>query len=317
MAVVSVQPTHTNRTADIDAENGGRIVRPYIVRTDSKYDGSLVVANAADLPNLGSEYSAGGSESSSNWIAKRIIPRQRAESPLVWDVDVEYEPREASGQGADDFDPQSQPTDYQWKTIQESTEMPVDSYGLKAQTTAGEPFEDAPSADKSYRELVITRNEASFSGYQMDEYVNTLNEAPIFGYDAKEGRIVSIDASGQYDPVFGGYWQVTYTIQFRKTSVWAATVDSNKILPNGTYPSGFAAVTAIGPWDIVKRNRGTMAKKAAGDAVAEPIIGTGGHQFSNGYDIAPNGLKRSESLGDPYYLVFRPYQPKNWTPLNL
>lgn len=318
MAVTSCKPAHPNRSGDFSpADGSGRIVRPYIAITNAKTDGPLIIQSDSRLPNYGAPYDAGGGEASTNLIVKRIIPRQRSQSPYVWDVDVEYEARTIDGEGADDNMPESQPVDYAWKTIQENREMPVDAYGIKAQTTAGEPFQDAPEAERSYAALTITRNVESFDKSAVDQFVNTLNQIPIFGYAAKEGRIVSIDATGQYDPIYGGYWQETIEIQFKLTSVWATQVDSGKILPNSTYPGGgVPTVTEVGPWDIVKRNAGTQRKRVSSATVTESITDAKGMEVGVA-DLNPNGTQRTEATGDPYYIVLRPYKPASWAPLEL
>lgn len=303
MAIVSVVETHQNRDGERTIE-GGRLRRAFIVRTSAVGDSLVTVLNASGIPALYSTYT-NGTESAANWILKRKTPRQDSNSPLVWFVECDYEPRTSADD--EEANPVQRPPKLSWRTVQESREMLVDAYDRKAQNTAGDPFDSPVEADKSSRVLILTRNESSFSQTAADEYVNTLNQSPIFDYAAKEGRMISIDGETEFDPDFGEYFSVTYEIHFRKTSVWVPTIAAAKLIPSGV---------TLGPWDTTRRNIGTREKKSDTGDELHVTVDDNGLFIPEGVDLDASAI-RVTAGSDPFYIVLRPYLPKNWSPLAL
>ena len=306
MAVTEVIEVHGGRDGETPLSGEWKIMRSYVVVTNSKRDGQITVCGAAGLPAIGSSYN-NGSESSSAMILRSKKAKQKKESPLVWEVDCEYTPVTSSGEGAaaTTGDVTLLPTKYTWRTIQETSDVLVDYVPQKVQNAAGDPFLDAVTADKSYFQLIIERNEDSFDGIAMSYYVNSLNAEPFFGFDEKTCRMVAIDATAEYDVQYGGFWTVTYEVHIRKPADWKPDITIGRELPAGT---------AQGPWDRVVRNIGNRARLvAAGEAT--PVI-LRGHVVTDGVDLDDEGLELPAGE-EPYYWVFRPYGPTSWKPLDI
>lgn len=305
MAILSVKETHDGNDGEQTLDGGLRITRIFYVRTTANSDGPYTVINAAGLPGIGDSYT-NGTESASGIILKRIRPKRHRDQPLLWTVECEYEEQVIDGEGAEAGAPEARPTKYTWSTIQEPNDIEVDTTGQKTQNSAGDVFLSGVQVDKSAASLTIERNESSFDRPAMEAYINTLNSTPIFGYAAKEGRMISIDATGEYDAIYGGFWTVTYTIHFRLSSIWVPSITAAQLLPASVSP---------GPWDVTRRNVGTRARPAAGE---EPInaVDAHGHQETEGVDLIADGTRKATAAA-PFYYVFKPYAAANWSPLSL
>jgi len=306
MAVTEVIEIHSGRDGDLALDGEWKIKRSYIVVTNSKRDGQITVCGAAGLPTLGSAYN-NGSESSSAMILRSKKAKQKKESPLVWEVDCEYTPvtSEGEGEAAPTGDPTLLPTKYTWRTIQETADVLIDTVPQKVQNAAGDPFLDPVTAEKSYFQLIIERNEDSFDGIDMSTYINTLNAEPFFGFEAKTCRMVAIDATAEYDVLYGGLWTVTYEVHIRKPDDWKPYITIGRELPAGSEQ---------GPWDRIVRNIGNRERLAAGEAPV-PVIERG-HVVTDGVDLDDDGVKLAEGE-EPYYWIFKPYAEKSWTPLDI
>jgi hypothetical protein len=306
MAVTEVIEVHGGRDGDIALNGEWKVTRSYIVVTNSKRDGQITVCSAAGLPTLGSAYN-NGSESSSPMILRSKKAKQKKESPFVWEVDCEYTPITIAGEGdsATTGDVTLIPTKYTWRTIQETADVLVDTVPQKVQNAAGDPFLDPVTAEKSYFQLIIERNEDSFDGIAMSEYINTLNSEPFFGFDAKTCRMVAIDATGEYDVVYGGFWTVTYEVHIRKPADWKPYITIGRELP---------VDSEQGPWDRIVRNIGNRERLTIGDPPT-PVIERG-HVVTDGVDLDDDGVKLADGE-EPYYWIFKPYASKSWTPLDI
>ena len=306
MAVTEVIEVHGGRDGETPLSGEWKIMRSYVVVTNSKRDGQITVCGAAGLPAIGSSYN-NGSESSSAMILRSKKAKQKKESPLVWEVDCEYTPVTSSGEGAaaTTGDVTLLPTKYTWRTIQETADVLIDTVPQSVQNAAGDPFLDPVTAEKSYFQLIIERNEDSFDGIVMSEYINTLNEGPFFGFDAKTCRMVAIDATAEYDVQYGGFWTVTYEVHIRKPDDWKPYITIGRELPVNSEQ---------GPWDRVIRNIGNRARTTVGEAPT-PVIERG-HVVTDGVDLDVDGLKLAEGE-EPYYWIFKPYAATSWAPLDI
>jgi hypothetical protein len=314
MSVISVKETHEGREGDLTADSAS-LRRVFLVRTDDVRDGALTVRDAAGIPALYSTY-FDGTTANASYIAKRKTATNLDGSQKAWRVEVEYETLNSDTGSEASLLPQLRPAEYTWATGSAQQEMLIDKLAQPVKNSVGDPFDPPVERNNSYRILTIVRNELSFSGYDTDAYVDTLNSAPIFGYDAAEGRIDSIDATVEYDANYGAYWRVTYVIHFRKTAQWAPTIASNRRLQisSGTISTG---ATAPGPWDVTRRNIGTRYKKTSGSTKANMAKDDAGIYVSDPIDLADDGTRNDDPGDTPYYWIFFPYARASWAPLRL
>lgn len=311
MSVIGVWETHDGREGDLTIDSG-TLRRVFWVQTDNAHDGPLVARDAPGVPQLYSVYFDGYAVNL-NYVVKRKSATNADGSQKLWKVEVEYEAK--LNPDDDQRNPTLRPAEYSWSTGSTSEEMLTDVGGQTVQNSVQQPFDPAVERNRAFSILTITRNESSYDDKAMDAYRDTLNSSPIFGYDAREGRMDSINAVTEYDQEFGAYWRVTYTIHFRNSSKWFITIASDHRLMDvsGTPTTG---APAPGPWDITRRNIGTLCRKTAG-AKADVALDSQGNHLPDPVDLKPNGTKVDSLEPEIFWWIFSPYSPRSWSPLRL
>lgn len=314
MAITSVKETFTRRDGD-RGETTSALRRQFIVQTDSVRTAQKTILNDARLPRINSYYN-NGEEVDSRYLAKRIIPTQNNDSPLVWDVTVEYEL--FSGEAlSSEPNPVLRPATMTWTTAQVGIDLTVDATGYRAENSNGDPFDPAIPSQKAQRVLIYERAERTWNPSLMDTYVNTVCKSELFGYAAREAKMEAINATAEFDAEYGAYWKVTYEIHFRRSAVWQPSIDYDRMIPQNT----FSASNNPGPWAEYVRNVGWRYRN---DDTCDPDADTGclrPAETGGLQDVQPIDLKQTgEKLDDgalPWWVVLQPYLPKSWTPLNL
>lgn len=314
MAVTWVRERHAGRDAERTADTGD-LRRQFIVQTDDVRTAQLTILGDARIPRRYSWYSNGG-EMSLAYVAKRHSIRQIDNSLYLWEVTVHYEAK--TKEDDDEPNPTLRPADYSWSSEQATVDLLVDKRSRKVQNTFGDPFDPGIETTRTFSVLTIERNEASYSQIDKEQYVNTLNAAPIFGYARREGRIDSVNARSAYDPDYGSYWRVTYVMHFRDSTTWVPVIDSGRLLPSGVYGGG----NPLSPWFNVVRNIGSRYRRnntcdRAADLDCVKQASDGGFQSPLGVDLHPTDHTKLDPGTDPYWNVFEPFETKSWTPLGL
>jgi hypothetical protein len=297
---------------DVDAElttDGLSATVKFLVKTTAATDGWLAVMAAAGIPQQGDSYNLQG-ETSDNLIVKRVKPRRPKpqEQPLLWEVEVVYEVRDPTeGPDWEAGYPPSKPVKYSRRTGYEQAEMVVDAAGTKVQNAAGDPFLDAIPDEKPYTILTLEKNvEYAFDFDSIESLRNTTNSSPftspLGNWDADEGRIVNVDADGEYDATYGAYATLRIEIHFRKSAIWVPSITAAQILP---------ASRTLKPWDVTRRNIGTRYKTGGVLYVAKD---SEGFVVTEGLDLTSAGDKAAVAA-DPYYYVFKRCASASWAPL--
>lgn len=303
MSVVSVTESHDGREGEIDTESG-TLRRVFWVRTDNAKDGAIVALNAPGVPPLYSVY-FDGLVVNLNYVAKRKNATNHSDSQKLWKVEIEYEAK--SSENDDEQNPVNKPATYAWSDFSTAVEMIKDTAENKVENTANQPFDPPIETLKVTDVLTITRAEASYDSNAMAYYKNTLNPTPFFGWGSRTGRLDSISATSEFDPEYGAYWNVTYVIHFRLESSWVPTIAQAQLIN----------ATNIGPWDEARRNQGTreLITSTKLRAAADPA----GKEFSDPVDLDAAGkrLAVTDPATDPFYVVFKPFADKSWSPLRL
>lgn len=304
MSVVAVWESHDGREGDQETDSA-TLRRVFWVRTNNPKDGSLTAINAPGVPPLYTPY-FDGLTVHLGYVVKNRRATNHSDSQMLWKVEIEYEQK--NDEEDDENNPLNKPATYDWSDFSTSVEMIVDTATNKVENTAHQPFDPGIETLKSTDVLTITRNEQSYNAWRMEDFKNTLNATPIFGWAAREGRIDSISAKSEYDAEYGAYWTVTYVIHFRITTRWVPTIPANRLINQ----------TSIGPWDEVRRNVGTRYKLASGSTKTDAAVGNNGLQESDPVDLKDDNTRLPlADLGSPYYCVFLPFYDFSWSPLRL
>lgn len=240
MAVLSVTEYAKGREG-IVGQVGRRLYRRvFVVVTDTPYDDPLVVTSDPEIPQPYDPYQT-ETTFDNRVVVRSVIPRQRDNNRMVWDViveyDSEYEVRDnpftelpeiradsetyeqpLPGRAAITYDPQSQSP---------QSEDPAEAgdqilvWGEGITTSAGEPFDPPVTITKSRPIIVFTRNEPNFSVAFKVRYENTVNKLLWSGLQPRQAWLRSIRATNhvQKSSTVGvadiHYYRVEYTFALR------------------------------------------------------------------------------------------------------
>jgi hypothetical protein len=221
MAIVSVTESHTGR----ESANGqlGRRVRRrrFIVVTNDAHTSTVFVERAIDpssglqIPQPYQTYLT-ESEFDNGVVVRAVLARNRDETRLVWDVDVEYdsefEPFENPYTEPPDIRfeteiyeqplPGRAATFYSTATPSPGSESPEEA-GLEAltawgqgfTTSAGEPFDPPPTMPRARPIVRFIRNQPLFTLADKVKYENSVNKLTWCGLQKRQAWLRSIGVS--------------------------------------------------------------------------------------------------------------------------
>lgn len=231
-----VEELDTEHTGTVfNAMDGHReYTRLFLVRVKDKGMGPLAVCTAKYLPRPWSSYmSKDGLEFDLLAKAQEIDASQPDKTDWsVWHVTVKYStkmppggipqtpgwpagpggPGGAGGKGAAN-NPEMEPPEERWESIEVQRAWPVDLSGLPFVNTAGVPLNPAPTVEVGMPVYVLTRNELFYNYKTAAKYSFAVNSDKIFG-GAAPGTVrlrppVAVKTyKGDYE-----YWRVTYRFE--------------------------------------------------------------------------------------------------------
>jgi hypothetical protein len=273
------------RQAGGDSSDGsGEDTRVFIVACDGVMTRREVLADRR-IPQPADAWDLDGGDP--NMLVSKRTAEMDSRSKRHWVVTIRYAPR-TSGDG-NSASPLLRLPKVQFGTYEESIVLEKDLDDEKMETTAGEPFEEAPEWVRNYRMITLTRNEQVFS-LDVDSYMDSVCAHALFGKPAKTWRMGSITATGpELDAELGVfYWAVTYVMYYN--------------------PKG---------WTKKIRNRGLRIKKTVGaDVLVLPATDDDGLTFATAIDLGEDGDKLAPD-GEVVYLERRGYENKSWSALRL
>lgn len=321
MAVIGTAlPVGTGREA-VRGQNGRRIyVRPFIVQTDSPFTASKAVMDAPLLPRMYEPYQT-STESDMGALVRSVIPRQRDNSRLLWDVNVTYdseferldnpytEPidivcdsevydQPLPGRAAIFYDPYATSPQSEDPLSDDHEDEAVKAWGQGIVTSAGEPFDPPPVSQRSRPIVRFTRNQADFSVAVKVLYENTVNRYPWSGLQARQAWLRSIIATSHvFKSTTVGQADIFY---FRVEYVFALKVETwdLQLLDIGSYYLDYSSGQG--------RRRAFKVK-----STGEPRLGLLDH-----LDPAQPGKKLPE--GAPaQFLRWRQFREVDYNPLGI
>ncbi|MHC4984197.1 MAG: hypothetical protein ACYTF6_13645, partial [Planctomycetota bacterium] len=188
----------------------------WVVIMDRATDKGLVVEQANALPDLGSAFADDASA-----ICESRIPRETAESPKVWNVEVAYRSVTPGTREEKPRTPEEAiqlPPRRWWTTLPIQTYPLTDIVGLKFANSAGDPFDPPPLMFQHHRVLHLVANRLDFDAAKAEDYIDSINTDPITvdkkDYPRFAGKIITFDGQQIWLNNKDLYWEVTIEIEF-------------------------------------------------------------------------------------------------------
>lgn len=232
MAVVGIAYEKAGSPGPLrETDNGFSITRTFIVRTNSRADGPIIVDAAVGLPQRGNVYASLNESHPYLFCTNRTIKRLNDKSKN-WIAECEYEtpkPGEKQGQQQDDQRPEfelpvirgansSELRDVE-KTIED--DPMVDPKPIV--NGVGEPFTPHPKKPVYFPTLEITRNEPITTpiGQTQIAYVGTINSDTFWGLGEAQWFCADISWDVQSKVLTSGllipYFSVHYVFHAKDT----------------------------------------------------------------------------------------------------
>lgn len=288
MAVVACNEV-TGREGARDKNANKRYTRVFQVLTDAPTDGAKQVIEHPGLPGYGDIWELvtyGGDVLDQDQEAFLVEKRPAQTDPdnlLNWTVYCEY-----VGRG----DPTLEPPEIDWDTQKWQKTTQEDVYGVFVANSAGDPYQDGLTADRSRFTVTIRQNVLTWDPVDAANYLDTLNEQMFLATAHPPGflpalcKLSSLGASAVWYESNAAvhYWRRTAKVE----------------------------VSLYG-WRTRKLDEG-FNEVVLGERV--PIILPGGGKPASPVPLDGAGA-RIAPAGTPTYREFDGYPLADWTPLNL
>jgi|GEM_PF-6272894 len=288
MAVVHCKEV-VDRSGDIDKLSAKRYTRTFQLLTDSRTDGAAIVRDYAGLPDIGdawesvNEFDVVTDIDVDAFCVEKRATQTNKDCPNDWTVKCEY-----VGKG----DPTLEPAEVDWSCVKYQAAMQRDFYDVWVRNSAGDPFEGGITRDKTRFAVMIRKNVLTWDPAEALEYIDTTNQAIFLfashfpGFAPGMCKLSDLNASAVWYEDLSGihYWKRQAKIEI-STEGWEL-----KILDAG------------------------FRKLVSG--ATKPIMDTVGAKISSPALLDGSGAVVAPA-GNPVWLTFTPYEPKDWTPLAL
>jgi hypothetical protein len=197
---------------------------------------------------------------------------------------------------------------WSFERYEKALQMDLDGYPLW--NTVGDPFDPPPARDANRLMLSVVKNVAAFDFEQAQEYIDSVNDRPFVGFPKNCAKIMGISCSDRMFEDDTEFYQVTYTIAFKK--------EHQQIDPATGEPAEEAGQPLYSGWQFELLNQGfrylnlaataiLRAEDRPGTPAAKPILLTWeGNKFDD-----------LEFTPDAVFLPFRVYEAKDWTILEI
>jgi hypothetical protein len=238
MSVVKIvyDPTFdVKRRGSLGAAYNRERVRYFRAYTDDPSDSDEVVlaeAGAGILPARGDTFIDGRGNADPYAICQHITATE-SDDPQKWLVEALYT-SEATEIAREDVDPLLEAPKVVWGTEVVQQYSSVDINSVPIQSSAGELYPGGHAKERRIRTLKITRNEAVFDIDQADQFQETVNLDPIWGYQPGMVWLYEINSPDAHKYRSGvTYAEVQYCFKMDREIVDPAT---NNVLNNFDTP---------------------------------------------------------------------------------
>lgn len=284
----------TGRDGSEDKLTNKRYVRKFRVLCDSPTDGAALVLAHDELPQRGSTWESVDAEGTvTDYDEDAFCVDRKAESSNndlyhEWIVTISY-----AGKG----DPLLEPPEIETSCVKFQVAMQKDWYGVWVVNSAGDPYENGITRDRTRFVVTIRQNVLDFDMIDAIDYIDTTNENTVFQLSNPPGfkpglcKISELAAVAIWleDHSAVHYWKRTAKVEIDREG-----------------------------WDRLILDAGFNKRVSIlGIPTRVPIILPGGGKLSGPVPLDGAGNQLIHPA-DPVYLPpFTPYAPKDWSPLGL
>jgi hypothetical protein len=224
MSVTAVKETWVNRRG-AQTDTNSDYERVFRVLTDNPLDGPVTVLTAPGIPKLLEAYADANGSVDGNAFCNKREPTQDQDDPTTWLVrcyyttDVTQSPWLAPPEVTWGTEKYQRPAYAAFNPFYPNPNDKSVTQFVPVINSAGEMFDPPPMFDDSRPTLTVRRNELVYNQAIAVLYQDAVNSDNFAGFAPGVAKMDSITAvSKQAGPIT--YWEVTYTIHFRREG-WA------------------------------------------------------------------------------------------------
>lgn len=296
MSVVAFTET-TSRDGSQDVDSNKRYRRTFQVLTGTPQDGAAVVLAYAEIPNFNDAYAYTDDTVpefpvlviDGDAVVVQVEVSQDDDNLQNWTVIVHYAGVE---------DPEAQPAEVDYSPTRYQKALVEDLDDEPVRNSAGDPFADGITVDRTRFTLVVTKNLVSFDPVEMLEYQDTVNQAPFLvevhppGFDAETCKLTVGAKRVRKQGTSQFYWAVRYEIDIDREG-W-------RVKPRD---AGFNY------YDAVANKKLPIISEATGLPYSTPQLLDG-----SGAVLPQDG---DPVIAGPGGAGFKGYEVKDWAPLGI
>ncbi len=225
MSIVSVEEMRNSPDMSFGLDDDRTYTRTFIVISDDKNDGPIIVTTDPSIPRHFDVY-AFGNERDNGSVVVDIDQERDIDNPLKWIVTVSYDSKDKAvtkqrnrDKAPRDFDEDGVPDNMEIRYGTEVREKAAvrDVLTKKAiKNSAGDLFDPPPVAPDPVLVINITRDEAedTFSADNVEKFIKKTNKKPFFGFPEGTCLMDDINSDRQFqNNTF--FWRVNYQVKVR------------------------------------------------------------------------------------------------------
>jgi hypothetical protein len=286
MAVVSVKETWDGRGGEKGRIGENRLIRTFLVLTDSKLDTPHAILSSGMVPV---PYSS-THPANALLLCRRVSATQKAESPFAWDVEAEYTDERSDEEDENpEENPLLRPVDVDWDSVQyqKPFEKTIDDRAVV--NSAEVPFDPPLVIDDARWVVTVTANVADVPAGILG-YNNRINDDAItvdgITFPARTVKVQGIRISRRRRENAVSFRQFTFQLNYRSEGWLVRPLDR-----------GFQQLDGGKLVQITDRDDKEVSEPAM-------LNGSGGVLRPDLYD---DTIPEPDPLPEPVYLEFKGY----------
>lgn len=199
--------TGGSTTLNLDGKRVRTSKRRFLVKTDALTHTDEDILASSSVPQLTSLHPG------TIFLSVRGVNVSRTEdNPQNWFVDVDYSSELPDPEKRDEESPVGKVW-RRWRTVRSTRLLVRDLDGDLVVNSAADPFDPPIEVPRSMLQLVYVRNESTFDGATLLNFVNRVNDGTWNGGAAGTVMLADVSSDERFDDN-QHYWQVTYTFDY-------------------------------------------------------------------------------------------------------
>ena len=219
MSVVRVDEIPMPRTASVPLSGAREYTRAWNVWTDNQYTGAAEVVFSGSIPNYLVPYYTDTFADNYALVVKKTA--KQGQSRRHWIVDVNYSTDLSKIERTDA--PLEETPEIGWSFASTQVVVEKDRNGAAIVNSAGQPFNPPLTRERYALVLNYSSNVANYDPIVALDYMDTVNNAPFYGAQRGQCRLVKWEAQRKVTAIDGApafYWNQQIEIHFLRQG-WA------------------------------------------------------------------------------------------------